>query len=544
MTATDALTLRDDASVAGIVRFGDHELDLDRFELRSGAGPVPVEPQVFDVLAFLVEHRDRVVTKEELLDEVWGDRFVSESALTSRIKAARRAVGDTGRAQRVIRTVHGRGYRFVAELDGEDTAPAEPSPTPVRQAVHTIPRTRYARSGDLSIAYQVVGDGPGDLVFIPGFVSNIELHWEHPDFIRFFSRLADIGRLITFDKRGTGLSERVPSAQLPTLEERIDDVRAVLDAAGSDRADLFGISEGSAMAVLFAATHPDRVARLVLFGAYGWTPRLNTANAAMVEDARAAWGTGAVFEFLAPSTAGDKETRRFFSRLERHSASPDVAAGLVARSNEIDVSDILPSVQAPTLVLHRSGDSVDDGDGGRQGEHRCRSQGGGPSRCRKWVTRSASTIRRVSVNSCRSLPGLLSRMRCWAKKRWMRGARRSEYREYSQAEQRSRRAFWAATRRDGASWAHFGVARPRHTDGMPSGSRLELRPTRRRRMRDSKPDRLLGSGRCSNLRSAFCSTPRSGSSPTPFCCASPCSGCVRRFGIRWGRPSWRSPIGP
>lgn len=221
-----------------------------------------------------------------------------------------------------------------------------------------VPRTHYARSDDRSIAYQVLGDGPEDLLFIPGFVSNIELHWEHPDFVRFFSRLGRVGRLITFDKRGTGLSERVPPDQLPTLEQRIDDVRAVLDAVGSTRANLFGISEGSAMAILFAALHPERVARLALFGAYGWRARLSTINATMVEDTRAAWGTGAVFEFLAPSTKGDKSTRRFFSRLERHSATPDVAAGLVQRSNEIDVSEVLSSVRAPTVVIHRRDDEV------------------------------------------------------------------------------------------------------------------------------------------------------------------------------------------
>ncbi|MET0666234.1 MAG: adenylate/guanylate cyclase domain-containing protein [Acidimicrobiales bacterium] len=221
-----------------------------------------------------------------------------------------------------------------------------------------IPRTHYARSDGRSIAYQVVGDGPEDLLFIPGFVSNIELHWEHPEFVRFFSRLGRVGRLITFDKRGTGLSERVPTDQLPTLEQRIDDVGAVLDAVGSTRANLFGISEGSAMAILFAALHPERVARLALFGAYGWNPRLSTIKATMVEDTREAWGTGAVFEFLAPSTKGDKSTRRFFSRLERHSATPDVAAGLVERSNEIGVSEVLSSVQAPTVVIHRRDDGI------------------------------------------------------------------------------------------------------------------------------------------------------------------------------------------
>ncbi len=343
--------------VATVHRFGAMEIDLDRYEIRESGERVPVEPQVFDVLALLIANRDRVVTKEELLDRVWGDRFISESALTSRIKAARRAVGDTGREQRVIRTVHGRGYQFVAEVDAPEPEPKPQPPAPVP----VVPRTRYARRDGRTIAYQVLGDDGADgedLIFIPGFVSNVELHWEHPQFARFFTRLAGIGRLLTFDKLGTGLSERVPVDRLPTLEERIDDVHLVMEDAGIERAGLFGISEGSAMATLFAAMHPERVSRLVLFGAYGWTVRGARINEDWVDRVRTYWGTGAVFEFLAPSTRGDKATRRFFARLERHSASPDVAAGLVARSNEIDVTAVLPSIRVPTTVVHRSGDAV------------------------------------------------------------------------------------------------------------------------------------------------------------------------------------------
>jgi pimeloyl-ACP methyl ester carboxylesterase/DNA-binding winged helix-turn-helix (wHTH) protein len=351
---------REHERVAAPHRFGAYEIDLDRFEVRDGGQRVPVEPQVFDVLAFLVRHRDRVVTKEELLDAVWGDRFVSESALTSRIKAVRRAVGDTGRDQRVIRTVHGRGYQFVAELEpAAEPAPAEPAGTPSPPTVRAVPRTRYARSEGLSIAYQVFGDGDEDLVFIPGFVSNLELHWEHPSFAHYFTRLATMGRLLTFDKRGTGLSERVPPDRIPTLEERIDDVRVVMDDAGIERASLFGISEGSAMALLFAASHPDRVSRLVLFGSYGASaPGRSTITDDMIEEVREHWGTGGVFEYLAPSTRGDKATRRFFSRLERHSATPDVAAGLLIRTNEIDVRPVLASIRVPTTIIHRTGDTL------------------------------------------------------------------------------------------------------------------------------------------------------------------------------------------
>jgi pimeloyl-ACP methyl ester carboxylesterase/DNA-binding winged helix-turn-helix (wHTH) protein len=360
-----------------IFAFGDAEIDTATFELRRAGEVVNVEPQVFDVLVLLVTHRDRVVPKEELLDEVWGDRFVSESALTSRIKDARRAVGDDGRRQAVIRTVHGRGYRFVAPVvevgpgagagtgagaeSGVDAqvearagadggAPGAPGAVDARP-----PRTRYARSSGCSVAYQVVGDGPGDLVFIPGFVSNVELQWELAPMAAFYGRLAGMARLIVFDKRGTGLSDRVAATDDVPLEARMDDVRAVMDAAGSERATLFGISEGGPLALLFAATHPERVERLVLFNSYA--DRFRDDIPALAAATRDAWGTGGVFATLAPSWR-DRGDVRFLARYERHSATPDTAAHLVELCDAIDVRPILGSVRAPTLVVHRRDDAV------------------------------------------------------------------------------------------------------------------------------------------------------------------------------------------
>jgi class 3 adenylate cyclase/DNA-binding winged helix-turn-helix (wHTH) protein len=341
--------------------FADRELDTDTFELRRAGAPVSVEPQVFDVLALLVACRERLVTKEELLDSVWGDRFVSESALTSRIKAARRAVGDDGHRQEVIRTVHGRGYRFVAPVD------ERPGRTPMAASASTVvppfhaaktaspPRTRYARSDPYSIAYQTLGDGPGDLLFVPGFVSNIELQWEFPPMASFFERLAESSRLILFDKRGTGLSDRVPVSEIPALEERMDDLRAVLDAAGSERATLFGISEGGPLALLFAATYPERVERLVLCNSYA--DRFREDIPALARAARRSWGTGATFRTLAPSW-GDPAAHSFLARYERNSATPDTAAHLIELCDLIDVRPVLPTISAPALILHRRGDAV------------------------------------------------------------------------------------------------------------------------------------------------------------------------------------------
>ena len=241
-----------------IFEFDEFELDTGRFELRRRGEPCHVEPQVFDVLRLLVQHRDRVVTKVELLDAVWGDRFVSESALTTRIKAARHAVGDTGRAQRVIGTAHGRGYRFLLPVVVRDATPAAPT------AEHRD--IRYACSGSVNVAYEVTGSGPIDIVLVSGFISHLEVDWEDAHSAAFLDRIGRAGRLIRFDKRGTGLSDRPPD--LPDLETRMDDVRAVMDAVGSERAVVFGYSEGGPMAALFAATYPARTQALVLYGSY------------------------------------------------------------------------------------------------------------------------------------------------------------------------------------------------------------------------------------------------------------------------------------
>jgi hypothetical protein len=205
------------------------------------------------------------------MDEVWGGRFVSASAVTSRIKQARRALGDDGHSQRMIRTLHGRGYRFVADVAEHGVAGEAPSPATVADAA--VPAVQYTVSDGLNIAYQVTGDGDIDIVLIPGFISHLEQDWGDPRHARFLSQLATFGRLIRFDKRGTGMSDR--PAGVPDLETRMHDVLAVMDAVGSTRAVLFGYSEGGPMSVLCAATHPERVSSLILYGAYAkrtWAP--------------------------------------------------------------------------------------------------------------------------------------------------------------------------------------------------------------------------------------------------------------------------------
>jgi len=226
------------------------------------------------------------------------------------------------------------------------------------------PATTYAKSGELSIAYQVVGEGPFDLVLVPGWVSNVELMWEEPTHERFLARLASFSRLILFDKRGTGLSDRVPNNSLPTLEERMDDVRAVMDAAGSERAALFGYSEGGNMSTLFAATYPERTIALVTFGIfakriwspdYPWapTPEQREHEYELVERE---WGREMDLAQLAPSVADDDAFKRWLATYFRRSASPGAAVTLLRMNTEIDIRSVLPTIRVPTVVLHRRDD--------------------------------------------------------------------------------------------------------------------------------------------------------------------------------------------
>ncbi len=228
----------------------------------------------------------------------------------------------------------------------------------------TQPKTRFARSGDLSIAYQVVGDGPIDLVYVPGFVSHVELNWELPVVVHIIERLASFSRVIMFDRRGSGLSD--PVVGVPTLEERMDDVRAVMDAAGSERAALLGVSEGVPMSILFAASHPELTTGLVLYGGmarstwaldYPWaTPKeaLLESSAEMTPHLY----DGAMIETMAPSLADDPRAREMYARFLRYSVTPAMLMQSYLMFLDIDVRAVLPTIDVPTLVLHRRGDQA------------------------------------------------------------------------------------------------------------------------------------------------------------------------------------------
>lgn len=227
-----------------------------------------------------------------------------------------------------------------------------------------VPETRYARSGEVNIAYQVVGDGPFDLVYVPGWVSNVEMMWEDPSHARFLERLASFSRLILFDKRGTGLSDKVSVSDLPTLEQRMDDVRAVMEAVGSERAALFGHSEGGNMAALFAATYPNRTKALVTFGCfakriwapdYPWAPTLEERKK-FFDEIQNGWGSAVDLDSLAPSMRDDESFVRWWASYLRRGASPRDALALARMNTEIDIREVLPTIRVPTLVMNRRDD--------------------------------------------------------------------------------------------------------------------------------------------------------------------------------------------
>ena len=226
------------------------------------------------------------------------------------------------------------------------------------------PETRYAKSGDVHIAYQVIGDAPRDLVFVPGWVSNIEMFWEEPTVARFLERLASFSRLILFDKRGTGLSDRV--TEMPNLETRMDDVRAVMDAVGSERAALLGYSEGGPMCALFAATYPARTSALVMVGGFARLKRSSdhpwgrepAEQQAWLDMCEREWGGPLDLERRSPTLYRDERRRQWWARFLRMSASPAAAIALNRMNYDIDIRHVLPAIRVPTLILHSAGDTT------------------------------------------------------------------------------------------------------------------------------------------------------------------------------------------
>jgi DNA-binding winged helix-turn-helix (wHTH) protein len=346
--------------------FDDYELNpRERLLLRSGA-PVALTPKAFDTLVLLVENHGHMVSKDALMRHLWPGSFVEENNLSQNISLLRRSLKrEDGSAY--IETVPKSGYRFVcsvrtATLPAVATGPA--AAAPALETAFSVPETKYARSGDINIAYQVIGDGPVDLLFVMGWLSHLEYFWTEPSFARFLRKLASFSRLILFDKRGTGLSDRVPVSELPTLEQRMDDVRAVLQAVGSRHAVLCGVSEGGPMSALFAASYPEKTRALIMIGTYAkrirsedypWGPT-EEQRQAFLDEIGEHWGSPVGLEERAPSVAGDPHFREWWATYLRMCASPGAAIALTKMNSQVDVREILPSVRVPSLVIHRTGD--------------------------------------------------------------------------------------------------------------------------------------------------------------------------------------------
>jgi pimeloyl-ACP methyl ester carboxylesterase/DNA-binding winged helix-turn-helix (wHTH) protein len=340
--------------------FEDCVLDLDRRELTKGGRPVELEPQVFDLLAFFLRHRERVVSRDDLIEGVWGGRIVSESALASRVNAVRRAISDNGTAQRLVKTIVRKGFRFVGDVREEAAATIAPAAAPLAQNI------RFCRTSDgVNIAMASVGEGPV-LVKTANWLNHLEHDWRSPVWSPMFHRLAARFQLVRYDGRGNGLSDRevVDISQ----DGFVRDLDAVIDSLDVDRFALLGLSQGAAAAVTFAARHPDRVSRLVLYGAYaqgrnrrGSSEDATTAQAvlAMMQQG---WGHAESAFMRAFSSLylpnASREQVISFADMQRLSTSGEIATRLRIACDDIDVIDMLPKIKVPTLVVHARHDQV------------------------------------------------------------------------------------------------------------------------------------------------------------------------------------------
>ena len=347
--------------------FADCEIDCDRRELHRTGLSTHLEPQVFDLLVYLVRHRDRVVSKEELIRAVWDGRVISDDTLTSRVGAARRAIGDTGADQRLIRTVPRRGFRFVGEVREEHSASSAPvvvrSPRPDPSSLQQ--NVTFCQTSDgVHLAVAAVGSGT-TLVKAANWLNHLEFDWQSPVWSPTLTRLTASCRVVRYDGRGLGLSDW-DVADL-SFEAYVRDLETVADTLGLERFPLLGISGGAALSIAYAARHPDRVSRLVLVAGFphGWFKRGSAAEIgqreALITMIRHGWGQdNPAFHQLFTSLfvpGGTPEQHQWFKDLQRVTISVENAVRLAHMFGEIDVSELLPRVAAPTLVIHSRHDA-------------------------------------------------------------------------------------------------------------------------------------------------------------------------------------------
>ena len=337
--------------------FAEMVLDTDRYLLQREGEQVHVEPQVFDVLCYLAENRERIVSREELLDEIWGDRFVAPATLTSRIKEARHAIGDDGTRQDLIETVRGRGFRFVADVEVRDAGRGSPTPTPLE----LDQQIGFCTTDDgVHLAYATIGSGP-PLVRAAHWITHLDYDWRSPVWRHWLEGLARGRTLIRYDERGCGLSDHDPAEM--SLNAFVRDLEAVVDELQLDRFPLIGLSQGGAVAVTYAHRHPEHVSHLVLVGAYPqgrWVRASDeeTKQAAELEleMVRLGWGRDDpsfrrfFIERLIPDASTD--LWEAFAELLRRTTSATSAARILETTSHFDVTKAASELEVPTLILH------------------------------------------------------------------------------------------------------------------------------------------------------------------------------------------------
>ena len=364
-----------DAGQAVQFVFGDYSLDVGRRELRRGQNLVQLEPQVFDLLVYLVRNRDRVVTRDDIFAAVWGGRIVSESTLSSRITAVRKAIGDSGEQQALIRTAARKGIRFIGEVSEQTEGPAQQIAAPAATATSRLRQEVHfcTASDGVRIAYAEVGHGP-PLIKAGNWLNHLEYDWESPIWSPFLHTLAAEHRLIRYDARGNGLSDW--EVKDLSLEAFVRDLESVVEATGLDRFPLLGMSQGCAVSIAYAVRHPERVSHLVLYGGFARGRRKRGSQQdiaggdAIVTLIRQGWGQdNPAFRQMLTSLfmpGATPEQMQSFNDMQRITTSPENAARLRQSVDEIDVTDLLASVNIPTLVLHARNDAMQPFDEGRR----------------------------------------------------------------------------------------------------------------------------------------------------------------------------------
>jgi pimeloyl-ACP methyl ester carboxylesterase/DNA-binding winged helix-turn-helix (wHTH) protein len=354
-------------------QFSDCTLDVGRRELRRAAELVQVEPQVFDLIVYLVRNRERVLSKDDLIAGVWGGRIVSDSTLTSRVTAARKAIGDSGERQDLIRTIPRKGLRFVGAVSESET-PAAADPPRVAGTPTLRQQVRFCTAEDgTRIAYASVGGGP-PVIKTANWLNHLEYDWESPVWSSFLHAIAAEHQLVRYDARGNGLSDwDVADLSLPAF---VNDLETVVEATGLKRFALFGMSQGAPIAISYAVRYPERVSHLVLFGSFarGRGKRGSPQDAASAEALatliRQGWGQeNPAFRQLFTSLfipGGTPEQWQWWNDLQRITTSPDNAVRLRQAVDNIDVTELLPQVRAPTLVIHCRDDAVQPFEEGRR----------------------------------------------------------------------------------------------------------------------------------------------------------------------------------